>query len=286
MGLDLRYLVVTLVGVFLALALGMVIGGVVMGEEGLTARHDALVTHLEAEFERLRAENRRQRVEMEALREELVAGEALLQGMVGLAVTGKLAGQRVAVVATAGETPSDSVARVLRVAGAELISVTRITADIEPGDFARRVEEALSADDAPPRTLAEAVAGMLLHPEQAHRERLAAAGLVTVDGDYRQSPTTVLLLGGSRSASQARATEIDLPLADALRRGGLRVVGAETGGASVSYTEHYLRAGIPCLDHLDSPAGLVSLVYLVAGDPGPLGRRIEPPALLPRGDWP
>lgn len=266
MGLDMRYLVITLVAVFLALGLGMLAGGAVMGEGGLAGRHDALVAHLEAEFERLRSESRRQRVEAETLRAELEDARRALAAVIPAAVAGRLRGQRVAIVCTAAADPPGELTGVLEAAGAELITFIRVSVDLEPEVLARRVAEALASSDRPPATLADAIAEALSVPEQfGLLEHLAQAGLMRLAGGRSVRPTAVLVLGGTGSGARTTSTDLDLPLATRLREAGLHVVWAAAGGDADPCLEN-----IPCTRRLGDPTGMVSLVYLLAGEADPL----------------
>lgn len=225
---DLRYFVVTLVAVFLALALGLLIGANLPPEEGLTGRQEAIIRQLEAEFGRLRSENRFYGQRLAAME---VADRALRELESSLApalLAGKLEGRRFAVVATTPDAPLALVAGALELAGASVVPV-------QP-DFS-------------------------LGPSG---ERLAAMVLGEGGDAAPVAVEAVVVAGGSSGAGRAYAAEVELPLLSALRAAGTRVVGVERSDAWHSSMPTFKSELLCTVSHVDRLPGQLALVYLLS----------------------
>lgn len=105
--LDIRYHWLTLVALFLALGLGIVIG-TGLGEQGTLFREQArLAEQLEASLIRLREENQELRRAGEELTRDLEAAQAIAETIARASVAGRLAGRTVLLVLPDG--PGDRV---------------------------------------------------------------------------------------------------------------------------------------------------------------------------------
>lgn len=123
---DLRYHLATIVGLFLALGLGMLIG-MQLAEQGAVAEERLrLAERIEEGLERIRAENRRLSQDVLQLQEQ-VESERRFAAMAVAAVVGEaLSGHRVALYSADVAQPEvQRVAWVLQLAGAEVIEYAR-----------------------------------------------------------------------------------------------------------------------------------------------------------------
>lgn len=103
--IDLRHHLASIIGVFLALALGMLIG-TQLAEDGAIAQEQArLVERIEADLERIRAENRRLTTDLADLEARLSAEEQFADRTIRALVDGALSNQQVSVYAPAADVP-------------------------------------------------------------------------------------------------------------------------------------------------------------------------------------
>lgn len=117
--IDLRYHLASVVAIFFALGLGMLIGAQLADEGTLAQEHTRLIEQIEASVERVRADNRRLSDELTDTRARLAAEQAFVDGMLDEVVQNRLGGVPVDIVATAGASSyADRVHTALRQAGA------------------------------------------------------------------------------------------------------------------------------------------------------------------------
>lgn len=109
--------------VFLALALGMVIGLGLGTDEGWTQRQQAALDRIEMELNASRRAEQALRARQEELAREAEHWRALVEDGLPVLVEGRLARQRVAILAEGASQPPRELVQVLRLAGAEVVSV-------------------------------------------------------------------------------------------------------------------------------------------------------------------
>jgi hypothetical protein len=121
--MDLRYHLASLMSVFLALAVGIVVGVSLGGSE----RQAATIQRVQQDVAAIRAEDSRLKEVNAELRRLLAARDEAQQALLPLAVRGRLAGNRVALLIV-GEAAALSapVLRALRLAGAEVVLTARL----------------------------------------------------------------------------------------------------------------------------------------------------------------
>lgn len=277
-----RYHVITIVAIFMALGVGMVVGS--------SHLQEALVERLQVQ---LAALGRRFTDEIEPLRQRTEEQKRLLNLLATRLTHNRLTDRRVAVVVTgdygdAAHRATDE----LRSAGAEIVSLTTI-----PSTFPDRLdavrarltqvlpEIAASADDPRSGVLRLLSRRIVYGGSRSDLTELVDANLIETDGNYNRPVHLVILFGGANAAMGKRWSSVDLPLIDGLLETGARVIGAEAEAADVSYITAYQSKGISTVDNVDTEIGQTTLVLLASGDRGSYGiKDTARDGLLPSGE--
>ncbi|WP_432492109.1 copper transporter [Kineococcus gypseus] len=297
--IDFRYHVVSLVSVFLALAVGIVLGAGPLNE-GISTGITDQVRQLTQSRDQLRAERD----------QALTTGEAQdawAEAVSPALVDGQLAGRAVAVVELPGADSgqADAVVEALLAAGGTVSARVTVQDEwtAEEGEQARRgAAEQLAArpgeasapapaqdgsgegaGDGSAEVLAAALARALVTPDLAQTvvadpatgEVLAAlgdAGLVEVDGDVTERGTLALVVAGAGDPDTSEAqAEVEAAAWDALARqldgasagavvAGPTQVGESTGAVAAVRADSDLADRVSTSDDVDSAVGRVNAV--------------------------
>lgn len=286
---DFRYHLVSIIAVFLALALGIVVG--------TTALNGALLDSLKGSIETLTTDKRQLESTISTLREQVANDEVLAERVAPAAVQDRLAGRRVLLVAAPDAAGSlvDGLVPLLEAAGATVTTTVRLRPDLldptkqsDLDALVRRVAPAgvdLSAATPTARAAAELAAALMAPvPEDGLRAEVASAVLtayveddlldltgepgapaelaVVVVGSPSGSPT------GSQDSDQVARTEALLTFAAALDVAGSGAVVAgpieatEPGGAlQALQDDSRLSQRVSSVDGIDRPQGRLAVVY-------------------------
>ena len=225
--IDFRYFLVSIVAIFFALAIGIVLGSGPL--EGNI--NDAI----KGTNEQLAAEKKALQDDIVVLEDGMAASQDYAAGVQPLVVSSQLTGQTVAVVLLPGGSDSqlESAVAAIEASGARIGSTVRLTdawSDPEQQDLLSRVAEGL--DKGETSSIGAVAGGQAL-----------ADALVTTSGGNRVDPTGVSVVTGL-----AEAGFVDVADPRELRPASLALVVAPDGDPDSALTEAYL----PLIEALDS----------------------------------
>ncbi len=269
MPIDYRYHIGSLVAVFLALLLGILIG---IGLVGNPQELDKMVSDLKEDYLQVSETKDARIAELSAAANE---SAMLARETVAAIIAGRLQGKGIAIVVDhefGNDRTPDNLRGTLTAAGARVISLTTFTRSFValPLKTKEKVEE--QTDLVVPQgtyvrtAIAEAIGRDLARGRTDFIAELQSIGLVktAADSDYSSRPDAVLVIGGAGDPQDIAPERIDLPLVRKLTELGVRVVGVEAKDAAVSVVALYKAAGVATVDNADTAAGRLSTVLLLA----------------------
>lgn len=263
---NLRYHIASLVAVFLALTIGLLLGTVVAERGTMTEQGSALVEGLQRRFDEISATN-------EELRLGLERDRAFAEELEPVLTTGVLAGQDVAVVVGTGRVDGlNAVNAALTQAGANpfVASLESPGLALENGApeglvgyFAARGEEMADPGPALVRQVADAlVAEWRDAGPRPLMELLAEARLAGVEGLEETATVDAIVI---MAAAGDGADPFALALGRAVTDAGGVVVGAEADSSDAGVAASCADAGFSAIGHMDTVQGRFSLVWILAG---------------------
>jgi hypothetical protein len=279
--LSFRYHAISLIAVFLALAIGVLLG-VSIGEGGF-------VSDASRDLERsLRGDLRDARSRSEDLRAELGIRDDFEREAYPALVGDQLPGFRIGIVG-AGGLPSGYTAAVrdaIEPAGAELASVSVLRAPVRLEELADEMRGTDYARlDRDPEVLERfgRRVGRALANGGAFVDRVRSDLMSSSRGEYRGLDGVVWVRDRGELKGDERATQdrLEAAVADGLRSTDAEVVGVETRDTDPSQVQFLREQGLTTVDDLDLVAGRAALVYALLGASGQFGVKESAGRLLP-----
>jgi len=269
--LNFRYHALSLVAVFLSLAIGLLLG-VAIGDKGLVSSAEKDVRAS------LRGDVRQAQAQRDAARAALADRQRFEQAAYPGLVGGRLIGKRIALIELGGTSDRmwNLTNAALQGSGAKITSVSVIREPLQLGD--------LAADAHGTRYEALAQDGTLLHPFgtrlgiqfthggallSAVRHDLLVQGSGTLDG-----ADGVVLVRDTPTLPKAQADQVatfEDGLVRGLRAEGVPVAGVETTDVEVSQIDWFKSHDLSSVDDLDDTIGRAALVFVLAGQRGSFG---------------
>jgi len=284
MPIDIRYHAVSLIAVFLALVLGVLVGFALVDP----GQMQQFVEEVKKDNARTRQENRQ---ELESLRQQQKVSLALEKALLPLAVKGRLAGKRIAILldhVPDKDSPTPGLRKLLEEAGAEISAVITLQPrlarlkerELERILSGRGITSPAGLDR---RSFLAARLGRRIGEGGSDLPFfLEAEGLVRLSfrSDFTRPVEAVVVVGGS--APNPEFTEvIEEPLLRALKENGRRVVGCEVSQASGAAVDFFQGLGLTTVDCIDTYSGEVALVLALGGAEGNFGIKETADRLLP-----
>jgi len=263
---NLRYHIASLVAVFLALSVGMILGTVVAERGMITDQTSSLVADLQARFDEIQASN-------DALQVGLDRDRSFAEESVVPLTAGQLAGKNVAVLVGAnGIDGAKVVTEAIATAGGTTFTAVLQRPALgldtaEPaglaGFFQLHNVEMAEPGEALERQVAEAlVAEWRLGAAQPLTALLAAEGLLQIESTSGTATVDAVVVVG---AGEAECDPFALAVARSMSAAGGTAAGAESVLLEDGVAAACVNEGLPAVDHMDTPQGKVSLVWILAG---------------------
>lgn len=287
--IDLKYHIVSLIGIFLALGLGILIGSTIVSDDLMVGQQRKMIDALEEKFTSLREREAELLAVNENQAEILKNYENFGQTMRPMVVKNRLQGQRVAVIVTGGMDVPAGMVNTLSESGAILTSQTIVLNNVSLRDAALRksiaefyhLKEDAGSDEMR-RNIAQSVAKLICNKgDTATLQFLQQNKLVKFSGEYSQRVDHVIIMGGSENIGATFMESFDAPLLDLLLAEGKSLAGVESSEANISFMEAYQKFNITTIDNVDLSPGQISLVLSMGGEPGDYGLKPTASKFMP-----
>lgn len=259
---NMRYHIASLVSVFLALSVGLLLGSIVNERGALDAQRDSLVSSLREQYEAISSENNELSTENDAL-------GSFVTDTLPVLIDGELAGKTVAVFVNTGRADGLSAVRgAITAAGGVPVTVTFEKPRMGLEDPLASEIASGYVDVAAPDALSQAaviLANEWASPLQNRpfTEALVEANVLSVD--LSELPASVridgvVILTVLDDEPDVGAFEVARALVDH----GVPGVGAEVESYPTGVAEEAVNRGLSAVDHLARPQGVFSLVMILS----------------------
>lgn len=287
--INLRYHIVSLICVFLALGLGILIGSTIVSNDLMVGQQQKMITDLETKFSVLRERDTALAAQNESKDKIIGDYENYSQVLLPLVVKNQLQNTRVAIIVTGGQDIPSGLLNTLNLAGADVLSQTVVLSNVNMKDVSLReklIQFYTLKDDATADDLRQKVASSLSlilsnNADPSVKVFLEGLGIVKFQGDYLTPVDQVILAGGTNSLDLSFAESLDGKLIEGLMEKGKKVTGVEGSQVHYSYMGAYQKYNITTIDNIDLSPGEISLILSMSGEPGDYGIKATAAKFMP-----
>jgi hypothetical protein len=275
--LDFRYHALSLVAVFLALGIGIVLGAT-LGDSVVSQANKDVRSSLRGDL--LSARSRASKAAAQLTQRDRFDTNAF-----PYIAGGKLRGQRIAIVSS-GPLPQDvegSIRSAVKDAGGTVDSVSEFDARpdrVALGQKLGRGFRPLGTDPVQLRPLGRRLGRSLVTGGRLPR-KLENAFPDSFKGDYRGADAVAFYRSNDDRDTQSKTFES--ALIEGLRASGAPAVGVERSETDPSQIPYYVSAGLSTVDDIEIPPGRIALVLTLTGRRGDFGFKRTAQAPLPPG---
>lgn len=286
---DLRYHIVSIVAVFLALGIGILIGSAIVSDDLMVTQQQKMIDRLEEQFTSLKESESSLMAENASNNRLLNNYENFSQTMLTPIVKDRLSGKNIAVVVSGDQEVPASLINSLTIAGANVNSQTVILTNINMKDAALREKlieyyalEAGTASDLLRQKTAISI-GLLLSNKVSPQVKifLEENNLIKTSGSYTNAVDTVILIGGTDKLGTSFQESFDTSLINTLLSEDKVLIGVESSKVKFSYMKTYQKYNITTVDDIDLSPGQISLVLAMTGEPGDYGIKSTATKFMP-----
>lgn len=285
--INIKYLVITVISIFLALGIGILVGVQMDSGEIIVEQQEITLQKMEQKFNELNQTNEELKNQIQELSAASQLNETYMKNIFPDYIKGKLAEMHVVVVETSGDYVYTEMRQALKTAGADVISISfdndklfNMTEE-EQSEVMTHFKLTAKENIIPSiiKNVSEAAYGKVNKEDLAF---LIEKGILYVNGNLENPANYVVIAGGSsRDEGDNRYEAVDIPLIRELKKYSLPVIGVETTDAKISYMEIYKKQNISTVDNVDTIIGQTSLILVMTGKEGHYGVKNSANSLMP-----
>ncbi len=275
--IDLKYHLVSLIAVFLALAIGIMIGSSLVSGASAERR---ITQRLEKEFSKLRMQNQQQHVSLQNMQSILEKHNKFESVLMPNLIKSRIKNYKVALIQTGDyNAATENIKSTLELSGAHVSCIIKLDNNIfteKNHDNLSQIVTSITGDTHvpdPKERILQIISNCVVKGSNVNAmDVLASKGIIKMSDSGGSRTIRVVIIGGSKYEDAYRADEIDVILIQKLKdAGAFRIVGTELLNVESSYIPAYQSQDISTVDNIDEPMGLISLVYILSGDSGNFG---------------
>jgi len=289
MNINIKYYVLTIASIFIALGIGIFIGFMLDGQKVFSEQQTAIINELEQKFKDLQTENNNLKNTVQELNKQIGYYNQYHQIIFPELVADRLTGVKVAIIETTNEFIYSGMRNALLKAGATIESITVIKDSFDTGDEleVQNLIDFLSnkygvtVDE---KHLNEFVASKLANAIVTGQDvdlidYLKTNGYIDFTG-IPGNTDFVIIAGGSNNKDNNVAS-IDIPIIKQVKLLNVPIVGVEQSDTKYSYIDAYKKQHISTIDNVEDIIGQTSLIMVMEGKEGNYGIKQSAMSLMP-----
>jgi hypothetical protein len=286
--IDYKVYIFSLVGIFLALSIGIVVGITLISDDSLIEEQKIIIDRLEEDFRALREESRENQREIAVFKTTNDSYEQFVETIMPELVRNRLDGKNVAIINTNYYASTDSLEYNLELAGANVVSLTKINVNFDFNNeninsmlLDKLETESLKESEFISKTVELIAQGVLYGFNPERLNLLQKLDLVQYAGSGGENLDNVVILGGKHVRNDSLVKSVDLALINYFLEKGIKVAATEPGNVPYSSMNLYQTKDIATIDNIETAIGQVALIFALEGMPGHYGTKSTAKKVLP-----
>lgn len=281
--MNAKYYAFLMVGIFLAIGLGMMIGMTLEDKNIVEDQQTQMIQQIEDHFTRLRTETEQLQKSMSSMEEQNNQLYELSSTLMTEIVRNKLSGVQVGVISFAGETQKKDIGELcdfLQQTGATVQS-TIVRFPSSDWDRTASAGKSPEEDSTISAVIESLVFTMRFGGVSPLIQEVEDLQMISHTGGYDVPIDKILLIGQGSSG-----VVCDRLLIRHASKAGIPVIAVELGDRKDSGIGEYKKLGISSVDHVETIYGKLAMASLLAGNQGNFGYGAESQMQLPNPLFP
>lgn len=288
MHINMKYYIVTIGAIFIALGIGMLVGFNLNYDQELSKQQASMIEDLDSKFEVLKTTNDNLEENLTNLNKDYDEAIAIINQNSDKIIKDSLVNKNIGIISTNEKNDySKEIASIIQNAGGNVAFDIVLTSNIENKDALKKASEELSIELNNAKDVINYIAESLKEEGSISKlENLQRLELIKVESiaeNYIDYDSVVLTGGSEDKAQKENFDKIDEALITKLKEQNKYIVGVQKSNTKNSYIDLYSKNKIATIDNIEEGIGKVSLTILLneKGATGDFGRLESAKQLFP-----
>ncbi|MDF2546448.1 MAG: hypothetical protein K0R93_1346 [Anaerosolibacter sp.] len=286
--INLKYYVITIVAIFLAIGIGIFIGIMLDGQELIVEQQQQLVSQLESKFGDFKAKQDEQQQRIDFLNAEREKNLRFIDTAYPEMAANKLKGLDVLILETSEDYAYSGISEPFKLAGVQ--SVTNILIkdsffladDVTAQEVAATLQLKGSSKEEIQKQLIRSFTNALVKGDNIHLlEYLNEQKMIDYPEGVSFPVDHIVIAGGSSTDEKGILNSLEVPMINIIKASNIPVMAVEKLNVGFSNIPDYKKLRISTVDNVDTIIGKISMLMVVSGQEGHFGEKETAEQLLP-----
>ncbi|QXM06081.1 copper transporter [Crassaminicella indica] len=286
MVINLKYYVITIVAIFLAIGIGIFIGIMLDGQDLIVEQQKEIVAQLESKFDEFKIKQDSLQEKIDLLTLEKNKSEKFINTIYPELVKDKLKDLNVIVLETSEHYDYSGINDAFKKAGVR--SVTNIIMKESNDEELSALAEEFnlsgdSKEDLQIKIINKFCNVLISGNDIEFIKKLKEKKIIDYTDELVGPADYIVIAGGSIDEQKSILHKIDIPMITYLKSKNIPVVAVEKLEVAYSNIDEYKKLRISTVDNVDTIMGKISMLMVVSGQEGHFGEKETAESLVPEG---
>lgn len=289
MHINMKYYIVSIGAIFIALGIGMLVGFNLNYDQELSKQQANIISDLDNKFEDLKTTNDNLEKSLSTLTSNYDQAIELINKNTDKIIAGTLSEKNIGIISTNENNDySTEISDIITKANGSIAFNIMLNNNVENKDKLQEVSTKLNLELKSTKDLVKYISECLASQEGSSKlqelQNLDVIKVNSISDEFLNCESVILLGGNESKVDDKKFKEIDEILISTLKGEDKGVVGVQKTDAKFSYVDMYSKNKVNNIDNIDEGIGQVSLVILLndKGITGNFGRLETANALFPQ----
>ncbi|WMM26475.1 copper transporter [Tissierella sp. MB52-C2] len=281
---SMRFYIISIVSIFIALGIGIFIGFTIDTQDFITEQKNIISEIVESQFETLITENKELKSNEEKLEFEIKYRDEYIDASYEYLIKDRLKGLNIGIIGTNEDYVTSGIGRDLELAGAKVTNVTTLNNIMINREDLNNLYKSLELNM--PKNPVESTVTIITESIVNGKRNdilddLERRGFIETIGNYEESVDYLIICGGSLTESSKRINQLDRHIVLTVKEHDIPILGVEKSNVNYSYISGYKDLGISTVDNVDMTIGKVAMILAIEGMGGNYGIKDTSESIIP-----
>lgn len=289
MHINMKYYIVSIGAIFIALGIGMLVGFNLNYDQELSKQQANIISDLDNKFEDLKTTNDNLEKSLSTLTSNYDQAIELINKNTDKIIAGSLSEKNIGIISTNENNDySTEISDIITKANGSIAFNIMLKNNVENKDKLQEVSTKLNVELKSTKDLVKYISECLASQEGSSKlqelQNLDVIKVNSISDEFLNCESVILAGGNESKVDDKKFKEIDEMLISTLKGQDKAVVGVQKTGSKFSYVDMYSKNKVTNIDNIDEGIGQVSLVILLndKGITGNFGRLETADVLFPQ----
>jgi len=287
--INLKYYVITIIAIFLAIGIGIFIGIMMDGQDLIVEQQQQLVAQLQGKFDEIKAQQDELQERIDYLTLEREKNLKFIDKIYPEIVKEKLIDMNVLIIETNEDYSYFGLSDAFEKAGVKNAASILIKDSflLNNKEYALQIASDfnLSGDKVEEiqNQLIQLLCNAVVSGNYQTLNSLKEKKMIDYLDNLKIPVDYIVVAGGSTTEEKSTLNRIDLPIINYVKNNDIPVMAVEKANAAYSNIQEYKKVRVSTVDNVDTVIGKVSMMMVLSGQEGHFGEKLTAEALIPEG---